>query len=924
METKLNLNKVLFNKLNNYFKDNTRISLICDKILIIVTKEDLFYCIDICNENIASFIINDDNSVIQSMIIKDLCYKQINDIKISYWSDYCFARNENNIYCYDIENGVIKEYISEQKIIDMCCDIGHPILLTQSGKVYEYEVNDNERKKSEKYIHFELKSLKNYSFENEKIVMISCGLRHSLAVTESGRVFGWGHNQFGQLGVDVEYSIEPIIIELNDLKIQKISCGVDHSLLLSCDGDIYAFGLNYYGEVGNGTRDKQRFPIKLELNNKFIDIASHPYYEISMSQSIDGIYYVWGRFEDKPVLSPQPTKYESFEDILISKDFIDNIKTFEKLIEFKGSFGSKKFHRKMGNNLNSNIVLFSKLNDYFKHNIRMSLVHRQILIIVTKEDLFYCIHIDNKNIPSFIINNDNSVIKSMIIKDLCHKQINDIKIINWLDYCFARNEYKIYCYDIKNGVMKEYISEEKIIDMCCVERYTILLTQSGKVYEYEVNDYERENSEKYIHFELKSFKNYSFENEKIVMISCGYLHSLALTESGRVFGWGDNQFGQLGVDVEYSIEPIIIELNDLKIQKISCGPNHSLLLSCDGDIYAFGGNYYGEVGNGTRGKQRFPIKLELNNKFIDIASHPYFEISISQSIDGIHYVWGLFEDKPVLSPQPTKYESFEDILISYYFINNIKTFGKLIEFKDSFVKNGFYSKHFEEIQKLGFGSFGSVFKVKIKDRDYHRRRGEYSAIKRIEFFKVDKNEIIREYLNYKIITRNYSKNEYLVKHFDAWFEEKVVSNQSGISLYIEMELCDQTLDDVTKEFDKESHFKTSGTLTPVGYYIASQIFIQILKGVNHLHTQNPPLIHRDLKPANILLKKDEDKGVCVKIADIGLAVIHKYSEQSHTLDKGTPKYMAPEVIKDKKYDTKADIYSLGVIFENLFSLDMNE
>jgi alpha-tubulin suppressor-like RCC1 family protein len=222
--------------------------------------------------------------------------------------------------------------------------------------------------------------------------------------------------------------------------------------------------------------------------------------------------------------------------------------------------------------------------------------------------------------------------------------------------------------------MKEYISEEKIIDICCGYRHSILLTQSGKVYEYNVNEEisdesediidskERENGEKYIDFELKSFMDYSFENVKIVMISCGYWHSLALTESGRVFGWGYNIDGQLGVAIGNSSEPIIIELNGLKMKKVSCGAFHSLLLSCDGDIYAFGWNRCGEVGNGTRDKQRFPIKLELNNKFIDIASHPYYEISMSQSIDGIYYVWGLFEDKPVLSPQPTKYESLEYIL----------------------------------------------------------------------------------------------------------------------------------------------------------------------------------------------------------------------------------------------------------------------
>jgi serine/threonine protein kinase len=138
--------------------------------------------------------------------------------------------------------------------------------------------------------------------------------------------------------------------------------------------------------------------------------------------------------------------------------------------------------------------------------------------------------------------------------------------------------------------------------------------------------------------------------------------------------------------------------------------------------------------------------------------------------------------------------------------------------------------------------------------------------------------------------------------------------------------------------------KSTESLTAIGYYIASQIFIQILKGVNHLHKQNPPLIHRDLKPANILLKvgppninweyilsNKEAKSTfrlgirfCVKIADIGLAVIHKYSGESHTMDRGTPEYTAPEVRDGKKYDTKVDVYSLGVIFKKLFHFETLE
>ena len=83
--------------------------------------------------------------------------------------------------------------------------------------------------------------------------------------------------------------------------------------------------------------------------------------------------------------------------------------------------------------------------------------------------------------------------------------------------------------------------------------------------------------------------------------------------------------------------------------------------------------------------------------------------------------------------------------------------------------------------------------------------------------------------------------------------------------------------------------------------------------------QNHNMVHRDIKPDNIMF---DDKGV-VRLADLGIAKATDDRETGLTLEAsvfGTPAYMSPEQARDSsKVDTRADIYSLGVVFYEMLT-----
>ena len=157
--------------------------------------------------------------------------------------------------------------------------------------------------------------------------------------------------------------------------------------------------------------------------------------------------------------------------------------------------------------------------------------------------------------------------------------------------------------------------------------------------------------------------------------------------------------------------------------------------------------------------------------------------------------------------------------------------------------------------------------------------------------------------------------DYVVKYFKHWIENDFA--------YIQMELMDDNFRHILRIKDKAFNRYPKQAFSPIEYYISCEMFVDILKGVQYLHRKTedkPRIIHRDLKPENILITYNNTNGSYLKICDFGLAVVHDRSSKSHSRGMGTTSYIAPEVKSGRKYDCKADVYSTGIIAQELFDI----
>ena len=265
----------------------------------------------------------------------------------------------------------------------------------------------------------------------------------------------------------------------------------------------------------------------------------------------------------------------------------------------------------------------------------------------------------------------------------------------------------------------------------------------------------------------------------------------------------------------------------------------------------------------------------------------YYKSKDTKKHKGMHNLSGVYiKDLGIVTINEKKLYCFNIIFPSKerkYYLQNESEYIKWVESIRKVVNYSNINDLYEIKGTLGKGKLG---KVKLC---VHKQSGKQVAIKIINknFLEgVDLEQIKSEIDILKI-----AKHPNIIKLYDVYENEKYI--------YIIMEYC---LGGDLFSYIEKRNFKLSEER-------AAEIIHKLCTAVYFLHQYG--IVHRDLKPENILMM-DKTDNADIRLVDFGLGKMLGPGEKCND-PFGTFSYVAPEVLEEKEYDFKVDLFAIGII-----------
>jgi alpha-tubulin suppressor-like RCC1 family protein len=135
-------------------------------------------------------------------------------------------------------------------------------------------------------------------------------------------------------------------------------------------------------------------------------------------------------------------------------------------------------------------------------------------------------------------------------------------------------------------------------------------------------------------------------SSKVTQISTGGNVSLALTQDGFVYAWGEDTYGQMGQGTTDTNVNTPVKVKGVggsgflsNITKISCGGRHCIALASDGTLYAWGDNTEGQIGDASNTERKTPVTVSYSGDPVSNISAGFLHSALTTTTGKV-YCWG--------------------------------------------------------------------------------------------------------------------------------------------------------------------------------------------------------------------------------------------------------------------------------------------
>ncbi len=485
-------------------------------------------------------------------------------------------------------------------------------------------------------------------------VTIACGGTHSMAIKANGTLWAWGNNANGQLGIGTPSAPMPSPVPVGSAHSWiGISAGFFHSAAIQSNGALFTWGLNNVGQLGINTTVSQLAPLQVGNSHVWKSVECGQYHTMGLQSN--GTLWGWGKnnagqLGDNSVinrLSPvqEATFATNWVGMACGQADTNSIASHTIAIKADGTlygFGSNQFGQ-LGTATGTN-SLVPILVTSFADAINVECGWACSFVRKSNGQLFAY----GNNASGNLGNGNTTNASSPIAVSIVPSGWSSVQGGGDFSFAIAGNG-TIYAWgndnngQLGNGIVSGAVPNPTQIgnsnnwkSIFTGTRHAVGIKSDGTLFTWGNNS----------NGQLGNGTNATSSNPvqvnsanaNWISASCGDKHTMAIKSDGTLWGWGFNQFGQLGTgnNVDSNIPVQIGTQNDWV--DVECSGNITHIIKSNGTLWAMGENTSGQLGTGTASNASIPVEVGISSNWISVSSGTTHTVGIQS--DGTMWAWG--------------------------------------------------------------------------------------------------------------------------------------------------------------------------------------------------------------------------------------------------------------------------------------------